>query len=169
MDCVQLVCILSVLYPLIGLSNLTGFQYLVATDRQSVYSASVVIGTIINIIANLILIPRLSAVGAALATVLSEFVVLAVQLAFLILIKREFSMTTVFGGSLRYIIGSLIMVPAIFFIEKGLGGGVLSLIAQTFTGAFIYFAWLVISRDDLTKELLMSLVNRLLHNRRLNQ
>ena len=56
--------------------NITYGNPLIAWDRQKVYSYSIIVGALSNIILNLILIPRYFAIGAAFATICSELVVM---------------------------------------------------------------------------------------------
>lgn len=67
----------------IGLSNVTGIQVLVPSNREHLVVQSTVIGAVINLILNAILIPAMSVSGAALANVISELLVLLIQVYFL--------------------------------------------------------------------------------------
>ena len=75
--------------PLIALSNIMGTQYLLPIGRQKEYTTSVIIGCIVNCVFNLLLIPKLLSIGAAIATVIAEFSVTAVQAYF---VRRDFDM-----------------------------------------------------------------------------
>lgn len=72
--------IISVTVILIGLSNITGMQILVPTNREKITTMSTVIGAIVNLIVNAMMIPRWGAIGAAIGTVLAEMTVLIVQI-----------------------------------------------------------------------------------------
>lgn len=78
--------IISLTIILIGLSNITGIQVLVPTNREKYTTLSTVCGAIINLIVNAITIPRLGASGAAIGTVVAELTVLIIQIVFL---KKE--------------------------------------------------------------------------------
>lgn len=65
---------------LIGITNILGFQILTPMDRESVVFRSVCAGAIIDIILNILLIPRLGSAGAAIGTLAAELVVLIYQL-----------------------------------------------------------------------------------------
>src|SRR3989338_6345823 len=73
---VILLRVLSVVLILLYMNYLMGYL-LNAIDRQRQYSAANVASTILNIAANLVLIPSLAAMGAALATVFSQGVAFA--------------------------------------------------------------------------------------------
>ena len=68
---------------LIGLSNITGIQVLTPQDEEKKVLCSILWGAGADFLLNLILIPKYASSGAAFATVMAEFVVLAVQCAYL--------------------------------------------------------------------------------------
>lgn len=63
----------------IGITNILGIQILVPTGREKIVLYSEIAGAIVDVIINALLIPRMQATGAAIGTVVAEFVVLAVQ------------------------------------------------------------------------------------------
>ena len=74
-----LIMIMATLLPIIGLSNVIGIQYLVTTKREGLLTRSVCIGAVANFVMNMILIPQLYSYGAAIASVISEVILTAVQ------------------------------------------------------------------------------------------
>ncbi|MGI6512633.1 MAG: flippase [Catenisphaera adipataccumulans] len=64
----------------IGLTNILGMQILVPTGNEICVLYSEVAGGIVDFIINLILIPSMASSGAAIGTLVAEFVVLIVQL-----------------------------------------------------------------------------------------
>lgn len=67
----------------IGLSNITGMQVLVPTNREKYTTISTVFGAIINLIVNAVTIPQWGATGAVVGTVVAEFTVLITQFYYL--------------------------------------------------------------------------------------
>lgn len=63
----------------IGLTNLMGWQILVPTNREHIVVKSVTAGAIVNLVANALLIPPFGPTGAAIGTLIAEFIVLAYQ------------------------------------------------------------------------------------------
>ena len=74
---------ISVTILLIGLSNVTGMQILVPSGREFLTTVSTVWGAVVNLIVNLVLIPRMGVMGAVAGTVMAEAAVLLVQICFL--------------------------------------------------------------------------------------
>ena len=68
---------------LIGLSNITGIQILIPMGKEKYVLYSEIAGAIVNLIVNVVLIPRLGASGAAIGTVSAEFIVLIYQMCVL--------------------------------------------------------------------------------------
>jgi len=69
--------IMSVLVIAIGLSNLTGLQILVGLGEDKSFLFCMLAGTVSNFMFNILLIPEMGASGAAVSSVIAEFLVLA--------------------------------------------------------------------------------------------
>ena len=65
-----------------GLTGILGIQVLTAIEKEKYVLYSVIVGAALDFALNLLLIPQFSAAGAALATTIAEFAVLAVQLVY---------------------------------------------------------------------------------------
>lgn len=63
----------------IGLTNIMGIQMLVPLGREKIVLCSEIAGAIVDLIFNVLLIPRLASIGAAIGTLLAEIVVWIVQ------------------------------------------------------------------------------------------
>lgn len=64
---------------LIGLTNIMGIQILVPLGKERIVLYSEIAGAVIDLILNLILIPHMASVGAAIGTLTAELVVWIVQ------------------------------------------------------------------------------------------
>ena len=64
---------------LIGLSNITGIQVLVPLGKEKVVLYSEIAGAVVDLALNAVLIPFMASSGAAIGTLVAEFVVLAYQ------------------------------------------------------------------------------------------
>ncbi len=139
--------VMAMLCPIIlfiGGSSVFGTQYLLPTDRLKPYTASVFTGMVVNLIFNAALIPFFGAFGAAAATLLAEFSVLAVQM---IALRKEFS-PRLYLACWRNVLAGLLMFAAL------LGLGVLFptpsylwIFVKILAGAVIYFLLLILLRD----------------------
>lgn len=64
---------------LIGITNILGIQILVPLGKEKIVLYSEIAGAIVDVIINIMLIPRYASAGAAIGTLIAEFVVLIVQ------------------------------------------------------------------------------------------
>lgn len=72
--------ILTVSVVTIAISNFTGYQILVSLGKETIVLYSTIIGAIINVVLNVLLIMPYGHYGAAIASVVTEFVIAAYQL-----------------------------------------------------------------------------------------
>jgi O-antigen/teichoic acid export membrane protein len=141
---------LSIIIIFIAISNVFGIQYLVALKRQKEYTISVVVGAFVNIIANLYLIRKFGAFGAAIATVISECLVMGIQMYF---VRSVILFKQILKNVSKYIIASGLMVFTLLMIEN------INLICNTyviilikiFAGTSTYFIVLYYLKDDVSK------------------
>lgn len=119
----------------IAWSNVTGTQYLMPVNRVHEYTASVTIGAVVNIVANLFLIAVYNANGAAIATVISELVITAVQLYF---IRNTIRRRRLFSALWRYLLAGLLMYVVVLRIDQIMKMSVINLIIQVVIGMIVY-------------------------------
>ena len=153
----QIIKIISPIILFIGLSNVTGTQYLLPTKRQTEFTLSVVTGAIVNFIMNSILIPKLGAIGASIGTVIAELTVTSVQIYFT---RKDFEWKEILKMSVKYIISALIMFAVCILFNKVIKSNLLSTILQIIFGAISYFVCLLIFKDKLVKEIVNKVVKR---------
>ena len=157
----KVVILMQVISPIIlfiGLSNVTGVQYLLATKKQKEYTISVILGAILNLILNSILIWKLGALGASIATVLAELLVTIVQLIF---IKNEINIKILIKQSRNYIAASLIMFGCSILINNLRISNITNIILNIIFSIVIYIIILILLKD----EFLIELKNRILKNK----
>lgn len=141
--------IFSFLLVIVGLNNAFGKQILIPLGKQKKYNIGVIIGALVNFSLNLILIPRLLSVGAAIASVIAEGVILIV---FMLFSKEFYNGFEVIKLAKNYIVASIVMAILIKFISIWLDEGLQSLIIQILTGGVAYLLSLFFMRDALVFE-----------------
>lgn len=77
--CAQLIKWLAPIGVIKSWANVIRTQYLIPNGKDSIYVVSVILGAVVNLIANLLLIVRIGTVGAVIGTVLAEAVVMLYQ------------------------------------------------------------------------------------------
>ena len=137
---------------LIGLSNLLGIQVLTPLNKEKQLVYSVVAGALVDLILNIIFIPKMGAAGASLGTLVAEFVVLTVQILYLKDLFFRIAKQVQYGKIvLALILASMIsircssMVSVIFFKLAIAGitffgsyGIVLLLTKENFVNSYIF-------------------------------
>lgn len=157
-----IVCVISPIILMIGLSNVVGVQYLLPTKKQKEYTISVIGGAVINFLLNIVLIQKFMSVGAAIATVIAETVVTVIQLY---TVRKEFNIKSIFKLSRNYLLASFIMLIVISILKKLLTNCSLNIIVITFiiaiVGIFIYSIILLILKDRYLKNIIDNLSKRI--------
>ncbi len=143
-----LMMLLSPILILSGTSNVIGHQYLLPTKQQTAYAISVITGTVVNFILNIILITKYDAVGAALATVLAELSVTLMQIFFT---RKQLDFKACFAPALKYLICGVIMGLFVYGMGFLFDAGWGTLILQIFAGVVIYLVELIITKDALLR------------------
>lgn len=134
----------------IGWSNVIGQQYLIPTRQVKQYTQSVSVGAIVNIILNVPLIIILGVRGAAIATLISEFVVTGYQL---FVVRKQLTLSKLFSNCLKYMIAAVAMFLIVFPLNLSMKISVLSLAGQIGEGALIYVGALLILQPSLMQEI----------------
>ena len=141
-----MISILAPIIVFISVTNVFGTQYLIPFDKVKQYTISIICGSIINVISNLILIPKLGGYGAAISAVITEFSVLIVQYIF---VHKLFNFDGILSKTIKYFISALIMGAFIFLIGHYMGIGLLTNIIQFVAGVIIYLIILFTTKDDI--------------------
>ena len=149
-----LMSVISPIILLIGLSNVTGTQYLLPTKRQKQYTVSVIIGAITNLVLNFIFIPKFLSIGAAIGTVIAEVTVTGVQFY---CIRKEFNIREILTMSFKYLLSALIMLIVITILNSFIltkYSALFRIGMDVVCGMTIYLLVLIILRDQFINKLI---------------
>ncbi len=155
----EIITLIQVSAPIIlciSLSNVFGTQYLVPTGKNREYTLSVVIGALVNFFANLILIPLMQGVGAAIGSVFAESAVTLVQYHF---VKDELHIK-LDRSYFIYVMSALIMTVFVVLIGMFMEASLMCNVIQATVGVIIYGIILVISREELSMSVLKKVFKR---------
>ena len=135
----QMLIWLVILFPISGL----GTDCLIAINKQKISTLIVTIGLIVNIILNLILIPKFSYIGAAIAVIVTGFLITFLALFFL---SKNLKFNPFSSQLFKIIIASLLMGFLTWWIKN------FNIILVVLVSAIFYFSLLlltkVISREE---------------------
>lgn len=155
--------VMSCLFILKGLNDTIGYQYLVATNQQNKYTKLIVIGGIVNIISNLILIPHLYSLGAALGSIIGEVATCILEFSF-VSRSGQIKLKPIFASSVKSFVASIAMFIFILTLKHFIGDYVNSIIALLGTvavGAVLYGLILALLKDDLVMSVLNPILKKL--------
>ena len=146
----------------LGLNGITGIQYLVQIGKQKIFTISVTIGAIVNVILNLTLIPKYNGVGAAIASVTAELVILLIQLKYF---KEQFTLIEILKLSFKCFISGLVMFLIVSLLVKNMQISIINTLIQVIVGGIIYILMLVILKykflRDLYNQVIQGIKNKL--------
>ena len=105
-ECILLTIVLAPVLIIKAFSFTARYQYLVPHHKEKTYTLSVCIGALVNLIINMILIPRFGAMGAVIGTLTAEFAACVVQYYSM---RSMISLNTVLKKIMVYFVFGIVM------------------------------------------------------------
>ena len=136
--------ILSLTIMVSPIGYLLGSRVMLVTNNEDKMPFCVGAGAIANVILNWILIPRYMEYGAAVASVISETVVMIVYLLFS---HSYFKLKECKGSFVRIFIATIVMFAMLFWLEFVKPQNFLGLIMQVIIGATTYIGSLLLMKE----------------------
>lgn len=151
------------LFMIIGLSNITGLQYFIPCDKIKEHTCSLIVGSCVNIVLNLLLIPYLQSVGASLASVIAE---LSVTITQFVLVTRFgiIKINKIMSSSLKFLISGVVSIITSLYFLKYVSISWLSIILIIILESSIYILILFLLREKLVITFYYKLRLRLKNN-----
>ena len=144
-----LLMLLTPLLVIIGTSNVLGTLYLTPCGQRGRSNRAIVTGAVLNFLLNLILIPRLGAYGAVIASVAAETVITVLYLYYC---RRFIRLAQVLGLALRYGLLSGVMFVPVWLVGRACAPGLPGILLQIGTGILVYGLGLLLLRDPVCRE-----------------
>ena len=119
----------------VSFANVIRKQWLVPKERDKTFTFSVILGAIVNLIINLLLIPRYKSTGACIGTIVAE---LSVMLYQIIAVHKELPILKYFKSCIRFFITSIIMFIIIFAIKFINVSDIIIVLIQILVGIIVY-------------------------------
>ena len=132
--CGNLIIALAVTIPFISYANVIRTQFLVPQKWDRPYIVSVFTGAGVNIVANLILIQRYEALGAAFGTIFAEAAVCLVQAFY---VRKELPVLKYVRKAIYFLIIGVVMFVVVMTIGN-MGVHIHVLLLQILVGAVVY-------------------------------
>lgn len=119
-----------------AIANVIRTHYLIPQKEDKIYVISTIVGAIINLIINLILIPKYGYVGACIGTILAEFSVMYYQIIKTI---KKIDYKMVLNQMYPFLLKGITMGGTIYLLGTLINNITFKVILQIFAGAIIYF------------------------------
>lgn len=119
------------------IANIIRMQILIPQSKDKEYIIAVILGAIFNFIFNIILINKFNSIGAAIATVIAEFIVFLIEYLFTM---KYIEMKKILLSMLRFCISAMIMYIVICAIAKEIDNVYLRLIIEIIVGVIVYIS-----------------------------
>ena len=143
-----------ILIPM-GLNGITGVQYLVQIGKQKIYTISVTVGALINVLLNLVLIHFFDGVGAAIASVIAETTILGIQLKYF---KEQFSLLEILKLSIKCLISGIAMFIVVILLVNNMSVSIINTAIQIIIGIVVYILMLIILKYQFLKDLYSQII-----------
>lgn len=140
----NLMKLLSPIILIIGFSNIFGLQFLIPTGQDKKFTIAIIIGAVTNLCLNLVLIRYWQSYGAAIATLIAEFLVTTVMYIF---IRKHIRLWKILLNSWKYALAGIGMFVPCYFVGLKLSASILNTFIIVIMGVGIYGVLLLILRD----------------------
>ena len=142
----------------IGWTNIMGIQILIPHNKNKEFMISTTIPAIVSVGLNLLLLPKLGYIGAAIVSVLTEALVWAIQLYF----TRNYLKEVPFLASTVKIIGASALMYGVLFVVKTTVNftPVINVMVFATIGAILYISQILFLKVISPKELKRQLLNK---------
>lgn len=120
LESINILKLLAITILFTSLANVIRKQYIVPMEYDKLFIISVLGGGVINLILNAILIPKYTSIGASVATLVTEFLVMFIQI---IVLRKELYIKKYLSKTIKFFVTGLIMyicvkLLSIFFYDK---------------------------------------------------
>ena len=156
--CIILLYIFMPLVIVLGISVYLDGMYLVPSGQRLKSAMAVIVGAASNLFLNIILVLKFAAIGAAIATLLTECIVSSIMI---FLSRKMVDWKAFMSYFLKYLICSCIMFIEVIYINTLVHNKELAMIIQIITGALIYAALLLILKDKYVLKMLYDITGKL--------
>ncbi|GHT66782.1 flippase [Spirochaetia bacterium] len=138
--------IMSPIVFIIAIGHPIAIQLFMPLGKEKLTLFSIVCGAICNFSLNLFLIPRFGALGAGIATLCTEIIILAVQM---ILARKYLNLRKTGLNFVQCLIAVIFMTAAILVVLHFISAIILQIVVSIVMGIFIYSSLLLVMRNKM--------------------
>ncbi len=141
LECGKIITFLSPTVILVAWANVIRTQYLLPNKNDKFYTISVCLGAVINVLLNLIFIPKLGAVGAAIGTLFTELSVAIYQTW---CVRRQLEIKKYIKNTLKFMLSGIVMYISIINIGKIIENNIERMLIQVISGVLVYACFVIL-------------------------
>ena len=151
----NMLILMSPIVIIIGISNCLGSQYYTPAGYRKLSAKYIIIGAIVNLLLNLLLIPKYWGYGAITASLIAESVI---TILYMKNCNGYLRVETIIKDSWKKIIAGLVMLIVIRALDGIISSDILALLVEVAVGFTVYCAVIMLLRDSFMTDLLMGKV-----------
>ena len=144
--------LMSPIVVIIGVSNCLGSQYYTPSGNRKLSAKFIIIGALVNLVLNLILIPRYWGYGAIAASLIAEMVITVLYLKFC---KGYLTVDTIVREGSRKLAAGIAMFAVIRITDRFIASDIIALLIEVAVGFSVYCIMIVLLRDTFITEIVM--------------
>lgn len=148
---------LSLLLLISPVGYLLGSRVMLATNQESKMLISVSVGAVVNVIGNYLLIPKYAELGASIASVISEIVVMVIYVSFG---WKYFKLVDISQSLRKILLAVACMVGTLFWINTLPLNLYSKLATEILVAIVVYFGVLMLSGEELVRGIIKNIFNR---------
>lgn len=161
----QVITVLQVLCPLtvmISVNSVLGVQLLLAIGKEKQYTLATTLGATINVVVNLVLLPKLNVLGACISSLCAETAVFIVcyQAS-----KAYIDFGQVVRENALPALSSLAMLGIVWFIQQQSMGIMLRLLVEVVSGMVFYFGVMALTKNEIFNFIFSKVTSRFIHRK----
>ncbi|MGN0435180.1 MAG: flippase [Wujia sp.] len=141
-----LLCVFSPIVVIIGISNCLGSQYYNPAGLRALSAKFIIVGSCVNLLLNILFIPRYGCLGAAVASVLAELTITVLYIAFC---NKYVTVNMLFKYGYKRLIAGLFMLGAMILVNGAITSDVVATAIEFILGCGVYFVVLTLFKDTL--------------------
>ena len=149
---VTMLILMSPIVVIIGVSNCLGSQYYTPSGNRKLSAKFIIAGALVNLVLNLILIPRFWGYGAIVASLIAETVITVLYFRFC---NGYLTVGTLIREGWKKLAAGIVMLAVIKVIDRMIASDLIALLAEMALGFVTYCAVIMILRDTFISEIVM--------------
>ena len=151
---VPLLCTMTPLIVIIGISNCLGAQYYTPAGLRAKSARYLIYGSVINLIVNLLLIPKFGSMGAVVASVFAEAII---TILYFVNCDGIINAKELIQIIWKKLISAAIMFIVIMQIDKYIEKDIIALLVEIAVGGTIFILCLLLLKDSFVNNIIQKI------------